>query len=146
MNRLVHLRFAASLVALAAAAAVELAAETGGSVVASDPAFERIVPAGTTIEKLAGGFRFTEGPVWDAAGFLLFSDIPANEIKKWTRDGKVTTFRAPSGNSNGLTLDRQGRLIACEHGNRRCQRVGPGDRQVEVTRLRITETGRKALP
>jgi gluconolactonase len=123
MNRLVHLRFAASLVALAAAADVELAAETGGSVVASDPAFERIVPAGTTIEKLAGGFRFTEGPIWNAAGFLLFSDIPANEIKKWTRDGKVTTFRAPSGNSNGLTLDRQGRLIACEHGNRRVSRT-----------------------
>lgn len=94
------------------------------ALVPRDPAFSRIVPDDARIEKLAGGFRFTEGPVWDRTGNrLLFSDIPANQIKQWTPDGKVTTFREPSGNSNGLTFDRQGRLIACEHGNRRVSRT-----------------------
>jgi gluconolactonase len=93
-----------------------------GTLVTRDPAFSRILPEGARIEKLAGGFRFTEGPVW-RDGTLLFSDIPANQIKQWAPDGKLSTFREPSGNSNGLTLDRQGRLIACEHGNRRVSRT-----------------------
>ncbi|NPU96838.1 MAG: SMP-30/gluconolactonase/LRE family protein [Candidatus Omnitrophica bacterium] len=71
------------------------------------------------VEKAAGGFQFTEGPVWHKDGYLLFSDIPANRIMKWTPDGKVTAFREDSGGANGLTFDPQGRLIACEHGNRR---------------------------
>ena len=71
------------------------------------------------VEKAAGGFQFTEGPVWHKDGYLLFSDIPANKIMKWTPDGKVATFREDSGGANGLTFDSQGRLIACEHGNRR---------------------------
>jgi gluconolactonase len=70
-------------------------------------------------ERLATGFQFTEGPVWLSDGYLLFSDIPANRIYQWTRSGDVTVWREPSGNSNGLTQDSQGRLIACEHGNRR---------------------------
>lgn len=123
MKRLIDFAASAPLVALVAVTAARVAAQTGGSVVTLDPAFQRIAPAGATVEKLAGNFQFTEGPVWAPAGFLLFSDIPANEIKKWTPDGRVTTFRKPSGNSNGLTLDRQGRLIACEHGNRRVSRT-----------------------
>lgn len=74
-------------------------------------------------ELLATGFQFTEGPVWLPDGYLLFSDIPADRIYKWVPDGDVTVWREPSGNSNGLTLDRQGRLIACEHGNRRVSRM-----------------------
>ena len=75
------------------------------------------------VEKLAGGFQFTEGPIWVAArNELLFSDIPANRIVRF-KDGKFTTFRTPSNNSNGLTLDKQGRLIACEHGPRRVTRT-----------------------
>ncbi len=70
-------------------------------------------------EQIATGFQFTEGPVWHHDGYLLFSDIPANRIYKWTPDGGVEVWREPSGNSNGLTLDQQGNLIACEHGNRR---------------------------
>jgi gluconolactonase len=78
-----------------------------------------------TVEKVAGNFQFTEGPVWVASkGELLFSDIPANRIVRWS-NGKAETFRAPSGNSNGLTLDKQGRLLACEHGNRRVSRTEP---------------------
>jgi gluconolactonase len=76
-------------------------------------------------EQIATGFKFTEGPVWHPDGYLLFSDIPANRIIKWMPDGKPETFRHPSGNSNGLTYDRQGRLIACEHGNRRVSRTEP---------------------
>ena len=75
------------------------------------------------VEKLSGDFQFTEGPIWLAAkNELLFSDIPANRIVRY-KDGKFATFRTPSHNSNGLTLDKQGRLIACEHGSRRVTRT-----------------------
>jgi gluconolactonase len=75
------------------------------------------------VEKLGGDFKFTEGPLWVAANNqLLFSDIPANRIVSF-KDGNIATFRAPSNNSNGLTLDKQGRLIACEHGTRRVTRT-----------------------
>jgi gluconolactonase len=74
-------------------------------------------------EKIAGGFEFTEGPVWHPDGYLLFSDIPAARIYQYTPDGQVSVFREHSGNSNGLTLDPQSRLIACEHGNRRVSRT-----------------------
>jgi gluconolactonase len=76
------------------------------------------------LKRVATGFKFTEGPVWNASeGFLLFSDIPANRIYKWPGDGEVAVFREPSGNSNGLTYDKEGRLIICEHGNRRLSRI-----------------------
>jgi gluconolactonase len=77
-------------------------------------------------ERLATGCQFTEGPVWLPDGYLLFSDIPADRIYRWVPDGNVTVWREPSGNSNGLALDRQGRLIACEHGNRRVSRTAAG--------------------
>jgi gluconolactonase len=74
-------------------------------------------------ESLASGFQFTEGPIWMPDGFLLFSDIPANRIYKWTPERQVEVWREPTGNSNGLTIDRQNRLIACEHGHRRVSRT-----------------------
>lgn len=74
-------------------------------------------------EQIATGFAFTEGPVWHPDGYLLFSDIPANRTYRWSPDGAVAVWREPSGHANGLTLDRQGRLLACEHGNRRVSRV-----------------------
>lgn len=74
-------------------------------------------------EKLAGDFQFTEGPIWQADGSLLFSDIPANRIYRWTPDGGAQVWREPTGNANGLTLDRQARLIACEHSGRRVSRT-----------------------
>src|SRR5688500_7553952 len=90
-------------------------------VVQDEAQFPAIVPPDARIEKLAGGFRFTEGPVWTNAGggYLVFSDIPANELKKWTRQEGITTFRAPSNNSNGNTRDAEGRLLTCEHSGRR---------------------------
>ena len=106
-----------------------------GKIQRIDPALDKLISPTAKIEKLAGGFQFTEGPVWvkDGGGHLLFSDIPANAILKWTPDGKVTPFRTPvfpgpfpDGQfvgSNGLTLDAQGRLVSCEHGNRRMART-----------------------
>jgi gluconolactonase len=123
MHRFVLLCLGALLVAPFAVTSQEVGAQAGGSVITLDPAFQRIAPTGATLEKLAGRFQFPEGPIWDPAGFLLFSDFSANVIKKWTPDGKVTTFRNPSGNSAGLTLDGQGRLIACEIGSRRLSRT-----------------------
>ena len=73
--------------------------------------------------RIAGGFRFTEGPLWHPNGYLLFSDILADTIYKWTSGEGIEVFRSPSGYSNGLTFDRQGRLIACEHVNRRVSRT-----------------------
>jgi len=70
------------------------------------------------VEKLSGGFKFIEGPVWDKRGFLLFSDISANTIYKWTPDGQTSIFRHPAGRANGNTLDREGRLITAEHDRR----------------------------
>lgn len=118
MNGLQTLFFMTAL-ALGIAA---VGAQNEGAVVAKSPEFEKLVPAGAKIEKVAGGFSFTEGPVWHKDGFLLFSDIPANAIVKWEPGGKVSAYREVSGNSNGLTFDKERRLIACEHGNRRVTR------------------------
>ncbi len=75
--------------------------------------------------EIAAGFQFTEGPVWLAEqGRLLFSDIPASIIYQWAPGEMARPWRTPSGNSNGLTRDRQGRLVACEHGHRRVSRTG----------------------
>jgi YD repeat-containing protein len=86
--------------------------------------FRRLFSEDAVLKRVATGFRFTEGPVWvPEEKALLFSDIPANKILKLTADGRVKTFRKPSGNSNGLTRDKEGRLIACEHANRRVTRT-----------------------
>lgn len=105
-----------------------------------DPALDAIIPAGAKLEKLATGFLFTEGPVWvpttDASpGYLLFSDPNANTIYRWSQDGQVSIYKTKSGyagfdvgeynqpGSNGLTLDREGRVTINEHGNRRVTRL-----------------------
>jgi gluconolactonase len=74
------------------------------------------LPAGAKIEKLAGGFRFTEGPVWfpTEGGFLVFSDLDGDEMWRWTPGSGVSTFRKPSHRTNGNTRDREGRLISCQ--------------------------------
>jgi gluconolactonase len=92
---------------------------------AADIAMRRIVPEGVSLDRVAGGFGFTEGPVW-CGNHLLFSDIPRNRIVRLRllHEGpEVTTFRCPSGNSNGQTLDCSGRLITCEHSGRRVVRT-----------------------
>ena len=83
-----------------------------------------LVDSEAQVEQIGTGCVFTEGPIWNAEGdFLLFSDIPANQMKKWSPDSGITTFRQPSGKSNGLTYDKQKHLIACEHANRRVSRT-----------------------
>lgn len=70
------------------------------------------------VKEIATDFRFTEGPIWHPDGYIIFSDIPANTIYA-LKDGEKEVYRRPSGGSNGLTFDAHGRLVACEHGNRR---------------------------
>src|SRR3954470_12500966 len=82
--------------------------------------------AGTmAVERVATGFRWAEGPVYFAAGrYVLFSDIPNNRIMRFSEDdGHVSVYRQPSMNSNGNTIDREGRLITCEHSGRRVTRT-----------------------
>jgi gluconolactonase len=74
-------------------------------------------------ELLDTGFEFTEGPLWMDDLGLLFSDIPADKIYKWTEEGGTKIWRDGSGNANGLAQDIEGRLIACEHGTRRVSRT-----------------------
>ena len=76
---------------------------------------ETLIGSKAKLEKVAGGFSFTEGPVFSRRGYLLFSDIPANRIMMWSK-GKTTVFRENSNGANGLTFDHQGRLLACEKG------------------------------
>ena len=84
-----------------------------------DRAFARYVLANASLEELAGGFRWVEGPVWlGDAGCLLFQDLPRNCTLRWTEQGGVTVFRSPSDYANGQTRDRQGRVITCSHGGR----------------------------
>jgi gluconolactonase len=83
-----------------------------------------IVGRDAVAEVIASGFHFTEGPVWDAAeSCLYFSDIPANTIHRWRLGGGNSVFKKPSGKSNGLTRDREGRLLVCEHAGRRVSRI-----------------------
>ena len=83
--------------------------------------FHKVVAPDAKLTKLAGGMKFTEGPVWltQDGGSLVFSDIPANELKRWTAKSGLTTFRSPSQHANGNTLDRAGHLVTCEHSGRR---------------------------
>ena len=72
-----------------------------------------VIEKGAKLLKLAGDFKFTEGPAVDKAGNIFFTDQPNDRIMKWSIDGKLTTFLQPSGRSNGLFFDMQGKLIAC---------------------------------
>jgi gluconolactonase len=72
-----------------------------------------IIAKGAKVEKLAGGFKFTEGPAVDAKGNVYFTDQPNNKIMKWSVDGELSVFHENAGRSNGLYFDRQGNLIAC---------------------------------
>jgi len=111
-----------------------------------DPAIDDIVSIHATLERIAGGFEFTEGPVWTGDGALLFSSPNTNAIYRWTPGG-IDVFRVKSGytgidigryhqpGSNGLTFDPDGLLAICQHGNRRVIRVNPhGDISVLADR------------
>jgi gluconolactonase len=80
-------------------------------------------PAELQVEKVAHGFRFTEGPVWSHDGYLLFSDIPGGKIMKHTPGGETETYREDSNGAAGNALDTQGRLYTCETHARRVTRT-----------------------
>ena len=85
-----------------------------------DPSYRKLIHANVHVEKLYSGCRWAEGPAWFAAGhYLIWSDIPNDRMLRWdATDGSVSVFRQPSLNSNGNTVDLQGRLITCEHRGR----------------------------
>lgn len=72
-----------------------------------------VIAPDAKLEKLAGDFKFTEGPTCDKEGNVFFTDQPNNRIMKWSVDGKLTTFMQPAGRANGMFFDMQGNLIAC---------------------------------
>ena len=96
-------------------------------IVSLDPRFRRYVIFNTAIRRLHIGTSWAEGPAWNGVGrYLVWSDIPANAQLRWIEDDdRVTTFRNPSGYSNGNTFDYQGRQLSCEHGGRRVARYEP---------------------
>jgi gluconolactonase len=109
--------------------------EKVGSIERLDPAIDAIVPKDAVIEKLADGFKWTEGPVWIHADYLLFAEIPSNRIMKWSPQGGMSVFMHPSGytgsepfkgpesGSNGMTLDPRGRLTVAGHARRNVYRL-----------------------
>ena len=104
---------------------------TAGSVERLSPKIDQLIAADTKIEVIASGFTWSEGPVWDQANNrLLFSDVPENTVYQWNRKDGISVFLKPSGytgpadyssepGSNGLAFDNEGRLLFCEHGDRR---------------------------
>jgi gluconolactonase len=109
---------------------------SGVRIVRKDPRFDALVPKDAVVEKLADGYAWTEGPVWEKAkARLLFSDIPGNRVISWSESKGAEVFLKPSGytgtapftgrepGSNGLAFDAQGRLLLCQHGDRRLARL-----------------------
>jgi gluconolactonase len=92
-----------------------------------DERFNRLVNSNARLEKLYEGCRWAEGPAYFAAGrYLVWSDIPNDRMMRYDEtSGAVSVFRHPAGYSNGNTVDRQGRLVTCEHGGRRVSRTEP---------------------
>ena len=100
-----------------------------------DPALDRLIDSTATIEILAEGYEWSEGPVWvKDGGFVLFSDVPKNVVHRWKKGEGARPYLTPSGytgseprggetGSNGLTLDREGRLVLAQHGDRRVARM-----------------------
>ncbi len=120
-----------------------------------DPGFDAIVPADATVERVATGFTWVEGPVWIPAGYLLFAEITSNSIRKVTPDGKVSIFLQPSGykgaapyggkepGSNGMTLDAKGRLTVAGHAQRDVYRFESLDPRGQITVLADSYQGKK---
>jgi len=120
-----------------------------------DAGIDAIVPANATLERVATGFTWVEGPIWIPAGYLLFAEITSNSIRKVTPDGKVSIFMQPSGyrgsapyggnepGSNGMTLDRSGRLTVAGHAHRDVWRLEALDPKGQVTVLADSYEGKK---
>ena len=106
-----------------------------------DRRFARYILGNAPLEELASGFRWLEGPVWMGdANCLLFQDLPRNRTMRWTEEGGVSLYRAPSDFANGQTRDRQGRLIACSHHGRCLYRT---ELDGQLTRLVAQHDGKR---
>ncbi len=90
-----------------------------------------VVAPAAKLEKLAGDFKFTEGPTGDTAGNLFFTDQPNDRILEWSADGKLITFLQPAGRANGMMFDAQGNLIACADEHNELWSIAP-DKKVTV--------------
>lgn len=118
-----------------APAAAAPARPTLGSVERLSPELDRLIAPGVEMERLAEGFNWSEGPTWLAKEkAIVFSDVPENKIYRWSEKDGLTVYLHPSGydgnevrfreqGSNGLTTDRSGKLVVCQHGNRRIARL-----------------------
>jgi sugar lactone lactonase YvrE len=97
------------------------------------PALSELVDPLARIERIATGFGFTEGPLWDRReGRLLFTDLPGDVIRQWTSGAGTCEIRRPSGKANGLAHDANGRVLACEHVGRRVTRTEDDGRLVVI--------------
>src|SRR5215831_7869118 len=119
-----------------AATSAPTGSDSAAKIVRLDTALDKLVPADAKVEKLVDGHKWVEGPVWNRKDrYLLFSDIPNNAIIKWQEGKGESVFMQPAGytgkepftgpepGTNGLTYDSEGRLVACEHGDRRVSRL-----------------------
>ena len=134
-----------SLLMYASAVVAQSSYPTIGKIVRNDPQLDELVAPDAKIEVLASGFTWSEGPVWSKqGGYLLFSDVPQNTVFKWSAKEGLSTFLKPSGftgagtygdepGSNGLIIDRQGRLVSAEHGDRR------------ISAMPLTDAGKRTL-
>ncbi len=122
-----------------------------GRIVRLDPAFDRLVPKDARIEKVAGGFQFTEGPLWRSDGHLWFSDVVGNLVRSLTPEGQVQVLirnaggicKAPPGSfvgPNGMIADKGGYVLLCQHTNRRIVRVS---RDLQITPYIETFEGKR---
>ena len=103
-----------------------------------DPRFRTLAFPNVHVEELCTGCRWAEGPAWFAAGrYLVWSDIPNDRMLRWDEtDGSVSVFRQPAMNTNGHTVDLQGRLVSCEHRGRCVSRTEhDGSRTVLVSQV-----------
>jgi gluconolactonase len=100
-------------------------------------AFLELVAEDAELEQVGTGFTFTEGPIWNPDGYLLFSDMPGDVRRRWDEQSGVTEVARPSNKGNGMTLDDDGRLIVCEHVTSSVVRMDPdgrgGGREVLAT-------------
>lgn len=117
--------------ALGAAIAFAFCSGQAASPALAADAGQGIVAPGAEVEKLADGFRFTEGPACDADGNVFFTDQPNDRILKWSVEGKLSTFMQPCGRSNGLCFDADGNLWACADEKNELWCIRP-DGEVEV--------------
>ena len=111
------------LTAVVLITAASMAGADAGRVIVLDSELQKLVPGDAVIEKVADGFKFTEGPLWSPKGFLLFSDIYGDRVYRWTPDRGVDVFRESAGFPNGLTYDRERRMLICDQKERRLVRL-----------------------